>query len=149
MRLQNTIQLRVFTRQYKCTKQVVNSEEMDADEVIDNWSDIESAVSSDESDEREESEDSQESTEESEDSVTDDEDTPDSWTEVTGNVHINTFCMHYLFTYTALHIVAAKPRQACIVAAKPRQACMGPAGLCSYFVGSYPKGSYMPYTILY
>ena len=51
LRLQNTIQLGVYTRQYKCTKQVVNSGEMDADEVIDNWSDIESAVSSDQSDE--------------------------------------------------------------------------------------------------
>ena len=81
---------------------------MDADEVIDNWSDIESAVSSDESDEREESEDSQESREESEDSGTDDEDTPDSWKEVTGNVHINAFCMHYLFI-TALHINIQPP----------------------------------------
>ena len=73
----------------KYTKQVVNSAEMEAAEVIDNWSDIESAVSSDESDEREESEeseDSQASEEESEDSSTDDQDTPDTWTEVTGNV---------------------------------------------------------------
>ena len=86
LQLQNTIQPRVFTRQYKCTKQVVNSAEMDAEEAIDNWSDIESAVSSDESDEREESEDSQVSEEESEGSSTDDQDTPDTLTEVTGNV---------------------------------------------------------------
>lgn len=68
---------------------VVNSGEMDAEEVIDNWSDIESAVSSDESDVREESEESeysQESAEESEDSGTDDQDSADSWREVTGNV---------------------------------------------------------------
>ena len=63
---------------YKC---IVNAKDMDADTVLDNWSDIES----DESDVSSEGdEESEESVEESEESSDDEEDTLDSWKEVPG-----------------------------------------------------------------
>ena len=66
---------------YKC---IVNARNMDAEAVLDNWSDIESD-GSDRSDVSSEGDaESEQSVEESEDSSADEEDTPDSWREVPG-----------------------------------------------------------------
>ena len=57
---------------------------MDAEAVIDNWSDIESDRSEESDVSSEEGEESDQSVEESEESSADEEDTPHSWREVPG-----------------------------------------------------------------